>query len=200
MHNYLPILIVGAIIGVFAILFVVLWSYVKRLKDPFSADRHMKDGEIMARLAKYAKPYWKNFLVVLFIMLLSVAYSILSPLLTGRIEELIKADFELKRLYAMVGLYAGMLIVSMICTYLQSIILQKTGQKILSNLRQDLFVHIESLSHEQLNNIPVGKLVTRETNDTNAISMMFTNILVNMVKNVFMLVGVLGPCCCSTTR
>ena len=92
----------------------------------------------------------------------------------------------------MVAVYAGLLIVSMVCTYFQSIILQKVGQKILSNLRQDLFTHIESLSHDQLNNIPVGKLVTRVTNDTNAISMMFTNILVNMIRNVFVLLGVLG--------
>ena len=57
-------------------------------------------------------------------------------------------------------------------------------------MREDLFVKIESLSHEQLNEIPVGKLVTRVTNDTNAISMMFTNLLVNFVKNIFVIVGV----------
>jgi len=56
----------------------------------------------------------------------------------------------------------------------------------------DIFTHIESLSHEQLNNIPVGKLVTRVTNDTNAISMMVTNVLVTMVKNCMVLVGVFG--------
>ncbi len=192
MREYLPLLIVGAIIGVFAVLFVVLWNVVKRRKDSLSADRHMTDSEIMRRLIKYAKPYIKQFILVLFIMLLSIAYSLISPVLVGDIEELIKADFELKRLYTMVTVYAGLLIVSMVCTYAQSIILQKVGQKILSALRQDLFVHIESLSHEQLNNIPVGKLVTRVANDTNAISMMFTNILVNMVKNVFILFGVLG--------
>ncbi len=192
MHDYLPILIVGAIIGVFTCLFIALWLYVKNRKDNLSLDRNMKDGEIMARLAKYAKPYWRQFLLVLVIMLLSIAYSLISPMLVGRIEELIKADFELKRLWSMVILYAALLIVSMVCTYFQSIILQKVGQKILSALRQDLFTHIEGLSHEQLNNIPVGKLVTRVANDTNAISMMFTNILVNMVKNVFILVGVLG--------
>ena len=73
----------------------------------------------------------------------------------------------------------------MACTYFQAVILQKTGQKIISNMREDLFVHIERLSHEQLNEIPVGKLVTRTTNDTNAISLMFTNLLVNLLKNFF---------------
>ena len=56
----------------------------------------------------------------------------------------------------------------------------------------DIFTHIEKLSHEQLNNIPVGKLVTRVTNDTNSISMMFTNVLVTMVKNAMVIVAVLG--------
>ncbi len=192
MREYLPLLIMGAIIGTFTVLFIVLWSVVKRRKDVRSLDRNMADGEIMRRLGKYAKPYWKQFLLVLVIMLASIAYSLISPILVGRIEELIKADFELDELWVMVAVYATLLIVSMVCTYFQSIILQKVGQKILSNLRQDLFTHIESLSHDQLNNIPVGKLVTRVTNDTNAISMMFTNILVNMVRNVFVLLGVLG--------
>ena len=56
----------------------------------------------------------------------------------------------------------------------------------------DIFTHIEKLSHEQLNKIPVGKLVTRVTNDTNSISMMFTNVLVTMVKNAMVIVAVLG--------
>jgi len=71
-------------------------------------------------------------------------------------------------------------------------ILQKTGQKILSQIRLDVFTHIEKLSHEQLNNIPVGKLVTRVTNDPNAISFMFTNIIVTLAKNSMVIVGVLG--------
>ena len=53
------------------------------------------------------------------------------------------------------------------------------------------FTHIESLSHGQLNDIPVGKLVTRVTNDTNAISMMFTNLLVTLTKNIFVILGIL---------
>ncbi|MBO4678818.1 MAG: ABC transporter ATP-binding protein, partial [Lachnospiraceae bacterium] len=57
---------------------------------------------------------------------------------------------------------------------------------------EDTFTHIESLSHDQLNHIPVGKLVTRVTNDTNAISMMFTNIIVNLIKNAFVIISVLA--------
>ncbi len=84
----------------------------------------------------------------------------------------------------------------MASTYLQAVILQRVGQRIISDLREDLFTHIEALSHEQLNEIPVGKLVTRVTNDTNAISMMFTNLLVSLTKNIFVILGILIAMLC----
>ena len=196
MHEFLPLLIVGAIIGVISIIFIVAYAMIKDKKEAIGFDRNMKDGEITKRLLKYARPYLKNFIFVGLIMLFSIAYDIISPLIIGNIEEMIKGDFELKKLYSSVILYASILVVSLVCTYVQAIVLQKTGQRIVSTIRQDLFEHIERLSHEQLNNIPVGKLVTRVTNDTNAISMMFTNIVVNLVKNCFIIIGVLVAMLC----
>ena len=191
MREYLPVLIVGAIIGVFSVVFLMVYLYVRRQKE-HSFDRNMPDGEIVTRLLKYAKPFWKDFAVVLVIMLFSIANEILSPLISGSIADMMKETFTMNQLFIRVGAYVGVLIVSLVSTYWQTIILQKTGQKILSSLRESVFTHIESLSHEQLNQIPVGKLVTRVTNDTNAISMMFTNTLVQMVKNVFIILGVLA--------
>ncbi|MDE7444601.1 MAG: ABC transporter ATP-binding protein/permease [Lachnospiraceae bacterium] len=192
MTEYLPLLIVGAIIGTFTIVFLLAYGALKKIKDEPDKERNMPDGEIIRRLLQYARPYWKSFVTVFIVMLFSIVYDLISPLIVGRIQGLIKADFELSRLYTMVGLYVGILIVSMVCTYLQAMILQKTGQKILSRMRMDVFTHIESLSHEQLNNIPVGKLVTRVSNDPNAISYMFTNILVTLARNSMVIVGVLG--------
>ena len=192
MHEYLPLLIVGAIIGVFTIIFLAVYALEKNKKESMGFDRHMADSEIVRRLLTYARPYWKEFTLTLFIMLLSIGYDLLSPLLIGDIQALVKDDFQLRDLFLRVGVYAGILVVSLVCTYLQAMILQKTGQKILSQIRLDVFTHIESLSHEQLNNIPVGKLVTRATNDPNAISYMFTNILVTLVKNCMVVLGVLG--------
>ena len=192
MREYLPILIVGAIIATFSTAFILAYAFMKNKKEAIGFDRNMKDTEIIKRLFKYARPHYKSFILVLLIMLLSIAYDLISPMFVGYIEELIKQDFELKPLFIAVGLYAGILVVSMAASYVQAIILQKTGQKILSAMRMDIFAHIESLSHDQLNQMPVGKLVTRVANDTNAISMMFTHILVTMVKNVFVIVGILG--------
>ncbi len=193
MGEFTPLYIVGGIIGAFTVLFLAAYITLKKKKAAVTFDRNVPDREIMARMLPYAKPYWKSFVLVLVLMLLAIAYDIVSPLLMGDIEDVVQKDsFALRSLYLRVAVYAGILIISLVSTYFQSIVLQKTGQRILSNLRQDLFTHIESLSHNQLNQIPVGKLVTRVTNDTNAISMMFTNILVNMIRNVFVIVGVLA--------
>ena len=192
MNEYLPVLIVGAIIGTFTIVFLLAYGALRKVKEDPELDRNMPDKEIVGRLLRYARPYWKNFVLVFFVMMFSIVYDLLSPLIIGRIQGLIKNDFALEQLYVMVGAYAGVLIVSLVCTYLQAMILQKTGQKILSQIRLDVFTHIEKLSHEQLNNIPVGKLVTRAVNDPNAISYMFTNILVTLAKNAMVIVGVLG--------
>lgn len=196
MMEFYPLLVVGGIAGILSIIFIIAYLSIKDRKEAIGFDRNMKDGEIARRLLAYAKPYTMNFVFVLIIMLFSIAYDIISPMLIGAIEEMIKEDFPMKRLLAMVAVYAAILVVSLICSYVQAIVLQKTGQRIVSTIREDLFTHILSLSHAQLNTQPVGKLVTRVTNDTGAISMMFTNLLVNLVKNCFVIVGVLAAMLC----
>ena len=196
MREYFPLLFTGAAVGLFSLIFLIAFLSIKDKKEAIGFDRNMKDSEITRRLLAYAKPHWKSFLLVLFLMLFSIAYDILSPLIVGNVEEMIKDDFPVSDLFIYVGIYAAILIVSLICSYVQAVVLQKTGQKILSKIREDLFIHIESLSHAQLHSMPVGKLVTRVTNDTNAISMMFTNILVNLFKNAFIIVGVLTAMLC----
>ena len=186
-----PLLLVGGVIGTVSVLLLIAYACVKDKKTAMGFERSMADGEILRRLFGYAKPYLRQFIVVGFLVLFSISYDIASPLIVGYIEELVVGDFELKSLYVSVAVYAGVLVFSMASTYLQAVILQRVGQRIISDLREDLFTHIESLSHGQLNDIPVGKLVTRVTNDTNAISMMFTNLFVNLTKNAFVILGIL---------
>ncbi|MBO5049371.1 MAG: ABC transporter ATP-binding protein [Oscillospiraceae bacterium] len=192
MSDYFPVLMVAAIILLFTAAFVIAYARLKKATAKDEKDRTMSDREIIGRLLNFAKPYKKQFALVLIIMLISIGYDLLSPILVGNIQNLVKGSFTLNVLFARVAVYAGILVVSLVSMYLQTMILQKVGQKILSDLRLSVFTHIESLSHEQLNNIPVGKLVTRVTNDTNGISMMFTNVLVTMVKNVMVIFGVFG--------
>ena len=196
MREHFPLLVVGAVAGVLSGVFLFAYLSIRKQKEAIGFDRSMKDSEIIRRLLRYVKPYKSSFLLVFLLMIVSVSYDVISPILVGNIEEMIKDRFALSSLYATVAVYASLLIVSLVCTYFQALVLQKTGQRILSNLRSDLFEHIESLSSEQLNAIPVGKLVTRVTNDTNAISMMFTNLLVNLTKNAFVILGILVAMLC----
>ncbi len=191
-----PLLLVSGVIGTVSVLLLIAYACVKDKKTAMGFERSMADGEILRRLFGYAKPYLRQFVVVGFLVLFSISYDIASPLIVGYIEELVVGDFELKSLYVSVAVYAGVLVFSMASTYLQAVILQRVGQRIISDLREDLFTHIESLSHGQLNDIPVGKLVTRVTNDTNAISMMFTNLFVNLTKNAFVILGILVAMLC----
>ena len=196
MYEFYPLIFVGALLGVVSTIFIIAYMTIRKQKEAIGFDRNMKDSEITKRLLRYAKPYWKRFVLVFLLVMFSVAYDIIAPILMGQGIEMIKSDFELSRLFVFVAVYASILVVSLICTYIQAVVLQRTGQKIISNIREDLFCHIESLSHNQLNGIPVGKLVTRVTNDTGAISMMFTNIIVNLVKNCCIIFGVLTAMLC----
>ena len=196
MYKYYPLIVIGGIIGIISLVLLVAYFMIKDKKTAIGFERNMKDGEIIKRLFAYSRPYIWDFVLVFFIMLVSVAYDIVSPLIIGHIQDMIKEDFELRELFVFVVVYASILLVSLVCTYLQAMILQRVGQKILSTLREDVFSHIEGLSHGQLNHIPTGTLVTRVANDTNHISRLFTNFVVNFAKNVVVVVGVLVAMMC----
>lgn len=192
MREFYPLVFVGAILGTFTVFFTFLIIFAKKRKMTLPANRKMSDREIIKRIMKYAKPHTPAFIVAGAAMLFSIAYDVISPMLIGRVEEMVKEKFELPSLFYTLAVYAGILIVSLVCTYVQALILAKTGQKILSKIREDVFSHVEKLSHAQLNATPVGKFVTRATNDPEAISYMFTNVLVTLAKNVMVIFGVLG--------
>lgn len=186
-----PLIYVFAILIAFTLIFVIAFIMIKDKKEAFGFERNMKDSELIKRLFVYGKKYTKAFVIVLIIMLFSISADIFLPIMTGKIITILQKEngFMFSELLNIVILYAVILLVSLICSYTQTIILQKTGQKIVSNIREDLFVKIEYLSANQLNHIPVGKLVTRVAYDTNAVSMMFTSLFVNLIKNVCLIIG-----------
>ncbi len=190
MREYLPLLIIGAVLGLSSVIVIMAYAMFKKSR-PKDFERNMSDLALMIRLLKYAKDYWYMFVLALVVMLISVSHDVISPLLIGRVQEILAGKFQLSQLFSVIALYMAILLISMGCTYLQALILQSVGQKILSRLRQDVYGHVQKLSHNQLNHIPVGKLVTRAVHDPGGVSMLFTNVLVTLVKNVTVLVAVL---------
>ncbi len=186
-----PLYIIGAVLGTLSIIFIVAYASIKNKKEVLGFDRNMSDTIIIKRLLGYAKKHYKSFIIVFLLMVFCVSADIVLPIITGSVTEILgKEGFKYFEILRLVLLYIALLILSVICTYIQAIVLQKTGQRIVSQIREDVFNNIESLSHNQLNNIPVGKLVTRTTNDTDAVSHMFTGLIVNLVKNICTILGV----------
>ena len=102
-----PLVLVGAVIGAVTALLVLAYALVKDKKETMGFERTMADSEILRRLAGYAKPYRAKFVIVLFLMLFSIAYDIVSPLIVGALEELVSGDFALPQLYIGVAVYAA---------------------------------------------------------------------------------------------
>ena len=116
MKEFYPLLIIGAIVGVLSLCFVVAYAMMKNKKEAIGFDRNMKDGEIARRLLRYAKPHIGKFVFVGIVMLFSIAYDIISPLLVGEIEEMVKeTGFPLNRLFLYVGVYAAILLSVSLC-------------------------------------------------------------------------------------
>lgn len=156
--------------------------------------RIMSDKEILKRSFSYIKPHAKKFIVAMIFMVIVIALELAGPYLSGIIVGRLR-NFENYKYISVLALalgYLGCILTSLIFMYFERMLLQKTGQKIVYQLRQDVFEHIESLSIAQINEVPIGKLVSRVTSDTNAVNELYTNILINLLKNILTLFGVIG--------
>ncbi len=111
------------------------------------------------------------------------------PLQREDMKVLRKKDFT--GLLKISLLFLLVLLGGLLLGYIQTLILQYTGQKIIYNIRLQVFSHVQTLSLSFFDQNPVGRLVTRVTNDTEALNEMYTSVLVNLFKNIFMLVGIL---------
>lgn len=100
-------------------------------------------------------------------------------------------DGDIKGINKISIIFLIAIILSFVFNYLQVIILNYTSQKIIFNIRQEIFSHIQSLSISYFDKNPIGRLVTRVTNDTETLNEMYTSVLVNLFKDIFILIGII---------
>ena len=151
----------------------------------------MKDGEIIKRLLKYAKPFSLRFVFVFLLMIVQVGMALLEPFLLGSsIDVISEKGFEFSELTNYLTLFLTVIVFGAIFNYYQTIILQITGQDVIFNIRKDIFTHLEYHDIDYLNKRPTGSLVTRVTNDTNTLNEMYTSVIVNVFKNLLMVIGI----------
>ena len=152
--------------------------------------RTISDGEIMIRLLRYMKGHVLTIVIAFILMIIAVLFDVSLPMIVNKvIVELTKVDIKFSLVLLYVIIYGIIMLTSYVLQYIQSIMLQKMGQKVMYKIRQDVFVAIENLSIAQLYEIPVGKLVTRVTSDTNTLNEMYTTLIINLIRNILTIVA-----------
>ncbi|MGF7056557.1 ABC transporter ATP-binding protein [Brassicibacter mesophilus] len=148
------------------------------------------DSKLMKRLLSYAKPYWIYILICFLLLIIVTVSDIARPyILKIAIDNYIKAG-DIDGLSRVGLLFLGVITISFVFNYIQVYILNYTSQKIIFNIRQEIFSHLQKMSLSYFDKNPLGRLVTRVTNDTEALNEMYTNVLVNLFKDIFLLIGI----------
>ena len=146
---------------------------------------------LFKRTFVYIKPELFLFILAFVFLIANVFFDLYLPIiLKGIIDNLESVDLDLNYIILNSILYLGISIISMGLIYFESMILQKVGQKIILQLRMDVFNHILDMSLNQFNEMPVGSLVTRVANYTQSMCDLFTNLFVNVARNLIYIVGV----------
>ena len=180
-----------------------------RPQDEETADLNYH-GKPMSRLMTYLRPHRKVFALCLLLVLALTALELIRPVIIGNaIDEFItgetspvlqeqgraqweageQADERFAGILRAGALYLGVLVLLLVFNRAQTLLLQKMGQDIVYEMRNELFRHVESLTMRFFDTTPVGKIVTRLTNDVEAINEVFSNILVKLFKNVVKMIG-----------
>lgn len=144
------------------------------------------------RLIAYMKPYAHWGIFALLLVLGLTAFDLYRPMLVGDAIDTFGANGDYDVIIATAVKYAVVLALSFAFNIAQTWILQKTGQNIILQMRKDLYRHIQSLGSRYFDITQVGKLVTRVTNDVEALNEMYSGILVQLFRNIVKIVGLAG--------
>ena len=158
-------------------------------------DKKIPMKVMLKRLMHYILPEWKSFLLAFLLIIINVVLDVILPLFLKEFTDALGKRIDSTPLAFIIGLaagYFGICVINQVLIYFESMILQKTGQRIVYKLRMEVFEHIENMSQNQFNIMPVGSLVTRVANYTTSMSDLFTNVLVSLLRNALTIIGVYG--------
>ena len=156
-------------------------------------DKKIPMKVMLKRLMHYILPEWKSFLLAFLLIIINVVLDVILPLFLKEFTDALGKHIDSTPLAFIIGLaagYFGICVINQVLIYFESMILQKTGQRIVYKLRMEVFEHIENMSQNQFNIMPVGSLVTRVANYTTSMSDLFTNVLVSLLRNALTIIGV----------
>jgi len=144
---------------------------------------------ILKQISKYIKPHLWAFLTGLLFYIILAGVEVVLPLITGKIIDVLDVpNPEYLTIVKYSILFGVIVLMNGFFRYTGSLLIQKTAQEVVFELRKDVFKKIESFSIGQISEMPIGKWVTRVTNDTNSVLTFFSNVLISLIYNVIVLV------------
>ena len=147
------------------------------------------EGNALLHLLSYMKPYVGWVAVCLVLVLVLTGFDLYRPMLIGDAIDLFETEGNYDVIVETAVKYGVVLVLSFVFNITQTWLLQKTGQRIILTVRKDLYAHIQSLSSRYFDLTPVGRLVTRVTNDVEALDEMYSGILVRLFRNIVKIIG-----------
>ena len=148
----------------------------------------------MRRLVAYARPHLKEFLIVVALVVAYILTQVIQPWLVKIVidKDLIVQHPTLRPVVMIGILYLVINILGLFANFMQNRRLQWIGQRIVREIRVDLFRHIESLSMRFFDTHETGRLITNVSSDTNQVSMFFTNFLLSVIQDGLSIILVMG--------
>ena len=164
------------------------------------------DSRLMKRLLTYLRPYRLQVIVALIAIVLKACADVLGPYLTkvaidkylaNRTEshsllDRFLSSKPLTGIAQIAAIYMGLLLLSFLFEFTQTYIMQWAGQKVMFDLRAQIFRHLQRLHVAFYDRNPVGRLVTRVTSDVDALNEMFTSGVVSIFEDIFVLIGIVA--------
>ena len=158
------------------------------------------DGQLLGRMLKFAIPYWHYFAFALVLILTITAASLARPYLTkvgidkyinGVLKKTMTIEEAKGGIWNLGTLFFVLIIVEFVLSYAQRYILELAGKKIIFNIREKIFGHIQHLPLSYFDKMAAGRIVTRVTNDPEAINEMFSGVLVGFIKSIVEMVTII---------
>lgn len=169
----------------------------KKQQNKDTQDVHY-NGNAFLRLMKYLKPYWKTVVLCCALVALLTAFDLARPRIIGdaidkyitqQSAQSLPPEERFQGILMAAGLYVAILLLQFLCSRLQYLKIQEMGQNIVYTLRNELLAHVQSLSMRFFDLTPVGRIVTRITNDTEAVNDLYANTIVRLFRNVVKIIA-----------
>lgn len=159
----------------------------------YKEERPKQSGDwlMLRRLGSYIKPHGKLLIVAALFLAVSLAMELIRPLLLKGVIDEAFPERNVGIIMKYAGLYFGSIIISMIALFIENYTLQSFGQQIIYEIRNVVFTKLISRSPAHFNELPIGNLVTRVTNDTEALRTLYTDVVLKLCSSSLMIIGIL---------